>query len=67
MLFNLTKAAFGRYETFALRYRWLIKGYRSVSPRDGDIIFSDEDASLVLGVGNNMLNAIRYRPEEAQQ
>ena len=67
MLFNSTKAAFGRHETFALRYSWLTKGYRAVSAPGGSTIFSDEDATVVLGVGKNMVKAIRYRPEEAQQ
>ena len=66
MLFNSTKAAFGRHETFALRYSWLTKGYRAASSRDGNTIFSDEDATVVLGVGKNMVNAIRYWLQAAQ-
>ncbi|MCF6231266.1 MAG: DUF4007 family protein [Gammaproteobacteria bacterium] len=38
MLFNPTKAAFGRHETFALRYSWLTKGYRAVSALGADTI-----------------------------
>jgi len=66
MLFNPTKAAFGRHETFALRYSWLTKGYQAVSAPSGKTIFSDEEATVVLGVGKNMVNAIRYWLQAAQ-
>jgi len=52
------KAAFGRHETFALRYSWLTKGFQSlqVDPH----IFNSDASTVVLGVGKNMVNAIRY-------
>ncbi len=58
MKFITTKAAFGRHETFALRYSWLSKGFQSVLKDPS--IFSSEEATVVLGVGKNMVNAIRY-------
>jgi len=64
MLFNSTKAAFGRHETFALRYSWLTKGYQEVSKNSS--IFSSDEATVVLGVGKNMVNAIRYWLQAAQ-
>jgi len=64
MLFNPSKAAFGRHETFALRYSWLTKGYQAVA-KNGSI-FSSDEATVVLGVGKNMVNAIRYWLQAAQ-
>ena len=58
MKFITTKAAFGRHETFALRYSWLSKGFQAVVKDPS--IFSSEEATVVLGVGKNMVNAIRY-------
>jgi len=60
MRFNPNKAAFGRHETFALRYSWLTKGYQAVSEPKSSQIFSSDEATVVLGVGKNMVNAIRY-------
>lgn len=51
--------AFGRHETFPLRYAWLTKGYRAILERPG--IFAEPDRAMVkLGVGRNMVNAILY-------
>jgi len=58
------KAAFGRHETFALRYAWLSKGFQTFQ-RNPDIFASDE-ATVQLGVGKNMVNAIRYWLRAAQ-
>lgn len=49
---------FARHETFHPRYGWIKKGYDAVA-NDPDI-FSREDASVVLGVGKNMVKAIKY-------
>ncbi|WP_419645384.1 DUF4007 family protein, partial [Thiolapillus sp.] len=38
------KVAFGRHETFALRYSWLTKGYQAVSKPKGNSIFSSDEA-----------------------
>lgn len=51
--------AFGRHETFPLRYAWLTKGYRVILEHPG--IFAEPDRAMVkLGVGRNMVNAILY-------
>jgi len=52
------RAAFGRHETFPLRFGWLTKGYR-VWSEDNDL-FEQEEATVKLGVGKNMVTAIRY-------
>lgn len=51
-----TKPIFARHETFHPRYGWFKKGY------DKNEVFSKnkERARVVLGVGQNMVNAIRY-------
>lgn len=49
---------FARHETFAPRFGWLHKGFRAVIS-DSDVFLRD-DAPVVLGVGKNMVNAIRY-------
>ncbi|WP_067469963.1 DUF4007 family protein [Actinomadura macra] len=49
---------FGRHETFAPRFGWLHKAYMQVK-EDGEI-FHREDAPVLLGVGKNMVNAMRY-------
>ena len=66
MKFNPIKVAFGRHETFSLRYSWLTKGYQAVSKPKGNSIFSSDEATVVLGVGKNMVNAIRYWLQAAQ-
>ncbi|MDH5259440.1 MAG: DUF4007 family protein, partial [Gammaproteobacteria bacterium] len=56
--FSQERSAFGRHETFGLRYGWLTKGYLALKKRED--IFISEDATVELGVGKNMVNAIRY-------
>ena len=58
MRFIDDQVTFGRHETFALRYGWLSKGFHAVS-NDPDI-FSKDEATVTLGVGKNMVKAIRY-------
>ena len=64
MIFNNKKVAFGRHETFALRYSWLTKGFQELS-KDPQI-FTDDNATVKLGVGKNMVNSIRYWLQAAQ-
>jgi hypothetical protein len=52
------RASFGRHETFPLRFGWLTKGFREWCERRD--VFEQEDATVALGVGKNMVNAIRY-------
>lgn len=52
------RCAFGRHETFPLRFGWLTKGYQAWSENSN--VFEDEEATVRLGVGKNMVSAIRY-------
>jgi hypothetical protein len=49
---------FARHETFAPRFGWLHKGFMAVS-HDQEAFLS-ANAPVTLGVGKNMVNAIRY-------
>lgn len=51
-------SSFARHETFHPRYGWLRKAYEAA--RTGPDTFSQSDATVTLGVGKNMVNAIRY-------
>jgi hypothetical protein len=62
--FNPSKSAFGRHETFPLRFGWLTKGYRAWC--ENPEVFGQDDPTVVLGVGKNMVTAIRYWLEAAQ-
>lgn len=50
--------AFARHETFHPRYGWLKKGFDEAANNPG--VFARDDATTVLGVGKNMVRAIRY-------
>ncbi len=56
--FNPSKVAFGRHETFGLRYSWLPKGFHAL--QENPAIFDSEDATVALGVGKNMVSSIRF-------
>ena len=59
MKFSSEKVAFGRHETFHIRFAWLSKGFAAL--QNNHKLFSDTDsASVKLGVGKNMVYAIRY-------
>lgn len=58
MFFDPKKTSFGRHETFQLRFGWLTKGYQAVDKNRQ--VFTDDEATMVLGVGKNMVSAIRY-------
>lgn len=55
---NLKQTSFGRHETFPLRFGWLTKGFQAVM--QNPFIFQDDNATVKLGVGKNMVNAIQY-------
>lgn len=55
---DVANPRFARHETFAPRFGWLHKGFRAVVS-DSEV-FLREDAPVVLGVGKNMVSAIRY-------
>ncbi|MGI8545902.1 MAG: DUF4007 family protein [Gemmatimonadaceae bacterium] len=50
--------AFARHGTFHPRFGWLKKGFDAATA--DRTIFAREDAAVVLGVGKNMVRAIRY-------
>ncbi len=54
---NITPV-FARHETFHPRYGWLKKGFDKAS--EDEMVFSRDDAPVTLGVGKNMVKAIRY-------
>lgn len=58
MKFSSDKVAFGRHETFALRYSWLTKGLHALG--NNPDVFDDDDSVVHLGVGKNMVTSIRY-------
>ena len=58
MNFKPGKTAFGRHESFALRYGWLTKGFQAFEQNSD--IFSSPDSIVTLGVGKNMVNSIRH-------
>jgi hypothetical protein len=62
--FSSSKVAFGHHETFPLRFGWLTKGYRAWC--EAPDLLGQEDPTVVLGVGKNMVTAIRYWIEAAQ-
>lgn len=50
---------FSGHETFACRYAWLPKALQAI--QNNSSVFSDEDQAMVeLGVGKNMVRAIRF-------
>ena len=53
-----TKPSFGGHEKFVFRDGWLKKGVDAVS--QNPLIFSDNDALVILGVGKNMVRSIRH-------
>ena len=58
---DITDAAipsFGRHETFHPRYGWLKKAYDRVDEDPG--AFRADDATVMFGVGKNMVNAIKF-------
>jgi len=62
--FDPNKGGFGRHETFPLRFGWLTKGYRAWC--ENPEVFGEDDPTVVLGVGKNMVSAIRFWMEAGQ-
>jgi hypothetical protein len=50
---------FSGHETFACRFAWLPKAVRLIA-RDRAALFDDEQAILELGLGKNMVRALRF-------
>lgn len=53
-----SEAVFARHDTFHPRFGWLRKGYVTAAREPG--AFLREDAAVELGVGKNMVRAIRH-------
>ncbi|MYB24381.1 MAG: DUF4007 family protein [Acidimicrobiia bacterium] len=51
-------ATFARHETFHPRYGWFRKAYSTAA--EDPFVFGRPDAPVVLGVGKNMVRAIRF-------
>jgi hypothetical protein len=58
LLASAATPSFARHETFHPRFGWLRKAVAE-SAKAGDV-FTDSEATVKLGVGKNMVNAIRY-------
>lgn len=58
MALGIKKPHFSGHETFPLRYTWLKKAVDAATKAPG--IFTEEDALVDLGVGKNMVRAIRH-------
>ena len=58
MRLNNRAVSFGRNESFPLRFGWIAKGLKALSVDQK--IFNQEDATVTLGVGKNMVASIRY-------
>ena len=58
MAFRPDDVTFGRHESFPLRFGWIAKGLNAL--RDEPTAFTRDDATVVLGVGKNMVLSIRH-------
>lgn len=58
LLADAARPTFARHETFPLRFGWLRKAYTAA--QSNSTVFSQATATVDLGVGKNMVNAIRY-------
>jgi hypothetical protein len=56
--FDPPAVSFSGHESFPLRYSWLKKGYQAL--KTDLTLFSQDDALVRLGVGKNMVRAIRH-------
>ncbi len=54
----MSQNSFGRHETFPLRYGWLTKGFQAL--QHDPKLFTQEESVVTLGVGKNMVHAIRF-------
>jgi hypothetical protein len=52
------KTSFGRHQTFPIRFSWPTKGFRHWC--EGHDVYSQDEDTVSLGVGKNMVASIRY-------
>jgi len=57
-LVDATEPMFARHETFHPRYGWFRKAYAATAADPG--VFTHQNATITLGVGKNMVRAIRF-------
>lgn len=58
---DVAEPSFSRHETFHPRFGWLLKAYTALTNPDvGSDVFLRDNATVTLGVGKNMVNAIRF-------
>ncbi|RLK23837.1 uncharacterized protein DUF4007 [Micromonospora sp. M71_S20] len=58
---DVAEPSFSRHETFHPRFGWLHKAYSALTdPNIGSDVFLRDNATVTLGVGKNMVNAIRF-------
>ena len=57
-LSEVAERSFARHETFHPRYGWFRKAYTVAAEDPG--VFGREEAPVVIGVGKNMVRAIRF-------
>jgi hypothetical protein len=58
---DVAEPSFSRHETFHPRFGWLLKAYTALTNPDiGNDVFLRDNATVTLGVGKNMVNAIRF-------
>ena len=55
---EFTTARFAGHQSFSFRNTWLTKGVTNCAENPG--IFREEDALVILGVGKNMVDSIKY-------
>lgn len=55
---------FSGHETFPCRYAWLPKAYREIR-QDRDLFATEEKAMVLLGLGKNMVRALRFWAQAA--
>ncbi len=65
MRLHSPKVAFGRHESFHLRFCWLSKGFKELQSNP-NLVADVDQATLALGVGKNMVVSIRYWLRAAQ-
>ncbi|MDE0225826.1 MAG: DUF4007 family protein [Gammaproteobacteria bacterium] len=63
-LSDAAKPTFARHETFHPRYGWFRKAYATAATRERG--FSEPDAPVNMGVGKNMVRAIKFWGEAAK-
>ena len=52
------KVKMKRHESFSIREGWLVKGIKAVI--DNPKVFSSQSATEILGIGSNMVKALKY-------